>query len=296
MAAALLSTDLPFPVFRRGKVRDVYDLGDRLLLVATDRISAFDCVMPQGIPDKGRILTQVANFWFRATADLVPNHLLATRVKDYPEELRAHADHLEGRSILVRKTRPMPVECVVRGYLAGSGWKEYQASGTVCGIPLPAGLRLADRLPQPIFTPSTKAEEGHDENIPFERMAETVGADLAARLRDLSLALYARGAELAAQRGILLADTKFEFGLLADGSILVIDEVLTPDSSRYWLADSWAPGSNPPSLDKQFLRDYLETLPGWNKQPPAPDLPAEVVQGVRARYLDLAARFGVELH
>lgn len=293
--AALLTTDLPFPVFRRGKVRDVYDLGDRLLIVATDRISAFDCVMPQGIPGKGRILTQVANFWFRATADLLPNHLLATRVADYPEELRAHAAVLEGRSILVRRTRPLPVECVVRGYLAGSGWKEYQASGTVCGIPLPAGLRLADRLPQPIFTPSTKAEEGHDENIPFDRMAEIVGPDLATRLRDLSLALYARGAELAAERGILLADTKFEFGELPDGSILVIDEVLTPDSSRYWLADSWAPGRNPPSLDKQFLRDHLESLPGWNKQPPAPDLPAEVVDGIRARYLDLAARFGVDL-
>jgi phosphoribosylaminoimidazole-succinocarboxamide synthase len=294
MSGTLLATDLPFPVFRRGKVRDVYDLGERLLLVATDRISAFDCVMPQGIPGKGRILTQVANFWFRATADLVPNHLLATQVAEYPAELQGHAAALEGRSILVRKTRPMPVECVVRGYLAGSGWKEYQASGTVCGIPLPAGLRLADRLPQPIFTPSTKAEEGHDENIPFARMADLIGADLAARLRDLSLALYTRGAELAAQRGILLADTKFEFGELPDGSILVIDEVLTPDSSRYWLADSWAPGCNPPSLDKQFLRDYLETLPAWNKQPPAPDLPLEIIQGIRARYLDLAARFGVE--
>lgn len=295
MADTLLSTDLPFPVFRRGKVRDVYDLDDRLLLVATDRISAFDCVMPQGIPGKGRILTQVANFWFRATADLLPNHLLATQVEDYPAMLRAHAGQLEGRSILVRKTRPLPVECVVRGYLAGSGWKEYQASGTVCGIPLPAGLRLADRLPTPIFTPSTKAEEGHDENIPFVRMEEIVGAGLAARLRDLSLALYARGAELAGQRGILLADTKFEFGLLEDGSILVIDEVLTPDSSRYWLAESWAPGKNPPSLDKQFLRDYLETLHGWNKQPPAPDLPVYIVQGIRARYLDLAARFGVDV-
>ena len=293
MPGALLSTDLPFPVFRRGKVRDVYDLGDRLLLIATDRISAFDCVMPQGIPDKGRILTKVANYWFRATADLVPNHLLALQVEDFPEELRAHAGQLQGRAILVRKTRPMPVECVVRGYLAGSGWKEYQAGGTVCGIPLPAGLRLAERLPEPIFTPSTKAEEGHDENIPFARMGELIGADLAAKLRDLSLALYARGAELAAQRGILLADTKFEFGLLPDGSLLLIDEALTPDSSRYWLADSWAPGTNPPSLDKQFLRDYLETLPGWNKQPPAPDLPEPIVAGIRARYLDLAARFGV---
>lgn len=295
MAGVLDSTDLPFPVFRRGKVRDVYELGDALLLVATDRISAFDCVMPEGIPDKGRILTQVANFWFRATADLVPNHLLATAVADYPEALRPHGALLEGRSVLARRTRPLPVECVVRGYLAGSGWKEYQASGTVCGIPLPAGLRLADRLPEPIFTPSTKAEEGHDENIPFARMAEIIGAGLAARLRDLSLALYARGAELAAERGILLADTKFEFGLLPDGALLVIDEVLTPDSSRYWLAESWAPGGNPPSLDKQFLRDHLESLPDWDKRPPAPHLPESVIAGVRARYLDLAARFGVDL-
>jgi phosphoribosylaminoimidazole-succinocarboxamide synthase len=197
--------------------------------------------------------------------------------------------------VVVEKTRPLPVECVVRGYLAGSGWKEYQAERAVCGVPLPGGLRLADRLPELIFTPATKAEEGHDENIPFARMAEIVGADLAARLRDLSLALYRRGAELAAQRGILLADTKFEFGLAEDGALILIDEALTPDSSRYWLADSWAPGQNPPSLDKQFLRDYLETLRDWNKQDPAPHLPAEVVEGIRARYLDLASRFGVRV-
>ena len=295
MNRAILSTDLPFPVFRRGKVRDVYDLGDRLLLVATDRISAFDCVMPEGIPDKGRILTQVANFWFGATGDILPNHLSATRVEDYPPELQAFRELLEGRSMLARRTEPLPVECVVRGYLAGSGWKEYQANRTVCGIPLPEGLRLADRLPAPIFTPSTKAEEGHDENIPFVRMEAIVGAELADRLRTLSLALYARGAELAAQRGILLADTKFEFGLLPDGDLILIDEALTPDSSRYWLAESWAPGANPPSLDNQFLRDYLETLAEWNKQPPAPHLPAEIVAGIRERYLDLAGRFGVVL-
>ncbi|MBK8794524.1 MAG: phosphoribosylaminoimidazolesuccinocarboxamide synthase [Holophaga sp.] len=294
--AAILTTDLPFPVFRRGKVRDVYTLGDHLLLVATDRISAFDCVMPQGIPDKGRILTQVANYWFGATADIVPNHLVATEVAAYPDEVKAFADQLEGRSILVRRTNPLPVECVVRGYLAGSGLKEYQADGTVCGIKLPAGLRLADRLPEPIFTPATKEEEGHDINISFERMCEIVGTELGARLRDISLALYRRGVELAAKRGILLADTKFEFGLLPDGTLLVIDEVLTPDSSRYWLADSWKSGQNPPSLDKQFLRDYLETLEGWNKQPPAPALPTEVIQGIRARYLDLASRFGVTLN
>jgi len=290
---ALLTTDLPLPAFRRGKVRDVYDLGRSLLIVATDRISAFDCIMPEGIPGKGRILTQVANYWFNATRDILPNHLEATEVEAYPEVLRPFADQLRGRSILVRRTAPLPVECVVRGYLAGSGLKEYQKSGTVCGIALPPGLRNADRLPEPIFTPSTKAEEGHDENIDFSTMAKTIGHDLAVRVRDVSLALYRRGCELALERGIILADTKFEFGCLEDGSIILIDEVLTPDSSRYWLADSWAPGANPPSLDKQFLRDYLESLPDWNKQPPAPHLPESVIQGIQARYQDLAARFGV---
>jgi len=291
--SVLLSTDLPFPVFRRGKVRDVYDLGKQLLIVATDRISAFDCVMPEGIPDKGHILTAVASYWFAATEDLVPNHFRGN--PGWPAILDAHREALAGRAVIVEKTNPLPVECVVRGYLAGSGWKEYQAGGAVCGVPLPPGLRLADRLPEPIFTPATKAEEGHDENISFERLAEIVGADLAARLRDLSMALYRRGAELAAQRGILLADTKFEFGLSDAGELILIDEALTPDSSRYWLTDTWAPGKNPPSLDKQFLRDYLETLPGWDKQPPAPHLPASVVEGIRDRYLDLASRFGVNI-
>jgi phosphoribosylaminoimidazole-succinocarboxamide synthase len=293
--AALLTTSLPFPAFRRGKVRDVYDLGSHLLLVATDRISAFDCVMPEGIPDKGRILTQVANFWFGATRDILPNHLEATELEAFPAALRAHGEVLRGRSVLVRRTAPLPVECVVRGYLAGSGLKEYARSGTVCGIPLPAGLRNADQLPEPIFTPSTKADEGHDENIDFAAMAGLIGQDLAARVRDLSLALYRRGRELALERGILLADTKFEFGLLPAGELILIDEALTPDSSRYWLADTWRPGTNPPSLDKQFLRDYLEALPDWNKQPPAPHLPEAVVAGVRSRYLDLAARFGVKV-
>jgi phosphoribosylaminoimidazole-succinocarboxamide synthase len=287
----LLSTDLPFPIFRRGKVRDVYDLGKQLLIVATDRISAFDCVMPEGIPDKGRILTAVAAYWFAATEDLVPNHFRGKL--GWPLGLEAHREALAGRAVIVEKTRPLPVECVVRGYLAGSGWKEYQADGTVCGLALPAGLRLADRLPEPIFTPATKAEEGHDENISFDRMASVVGADLAARLRDLSLKLYRRGSELAAERGILLADTKFEFGLSDAGELILIDEALTPDSSRYWLADGWAPGKNPPSLDKQFLRDYLETLETWDKQPPAPHLPAAIVAGIRERYLDLASRFGI---
>ena len=289
--AVLLSTHLPFPIFRRGKVRDVYDLGSQLLIVATDRISAFDCVMPEGIPDKGRILTAVAAYWFAATEDLVPNHFRGNL--GWPAFLKPHREVLEGRAVIVEKTRPLPVECVVRGYLAGSGWKEYQAGGEVCGVPLPSGLRLADRLPEPIFTPATKAEQGHDENISFRRMAEIVGEPLAGNLRDLSLALYRRGAELAAARGILLADTKFEFGLSDGGELILIDEALTPDSSRYWLADSWIPGKNPPSLDKQFLRDYLETLDSWDKQPPAPHLPESVVAGIRARYLDLASRFGI---
>lgn len=293
--AALLTTDLPFPVFRRGKVRDVYDLGDALLIVATDRISAFDCVMPEGIPGKGRILTAVANFWFEATRDLIPNHLRSDVSLAADARLAPYLDQLEGRATLVTKTEPLPVECVVRGYLAGSGLKEYQAGGSVCGVPLPAGLRLADRLPEPIFTPATKAAEGHDENIPFDRMAEIVGLNLATRLRDLSLALYRRGCELAEARGILLADTKFEFGVLPDGGLILIDEALTPDSSRYWLADQWRPGANPPSLDKQFLRDYLETLKDWNKQDPAPHLPEFVVDGIRSRYLDLASRFGISV-
>ncbi len=290
--SVLLSTSLPFPIFRRGKVRDVYDLGSRLLIVATDRISAFDCIMPDGIPDKGRILTAVAAYWFQATEDLVPNHFRGQA--HWPAEVEAYREALAGRAVVVEKTRPLPVECVVRGYLAGSGWKEYQAGRAVCGVPLPAGLQLADRLPEPIFTPATKAEEGHDENITFERMADLLGNPVANRVRELSLALYQRGAQLAAERGILLADTKFEFGLDADGELLLIDEALTPDSSRYWLADRWAPGQNPPSLDKQFLRDYLETVPGWDKQPPAPHLPEAVIEGIRARYLDLAGRFGVQ--
>ncbi len=292
---ALLTTDLPFPIFRRGKVRDVYDLGAQLLIVATDRISAFDCVMPQGIPDKGRILTAVANYWFGATADLIPNHLQATKVEDYPAVLQPHAGLLEGRSILVKKARPLPVECVVRGFLAGSGWKEYQATRSVCGIPLPPNLPMASKLPEPIFTPSTKADTGHDENISFEQFQDLLGDDMAGRLRSLSLRLYRRGVEIALNRGILLADTKFEFGVDDDDQLLLIDEALTPDSSRYWLADRWEPGKQPPSLDKQFLRDYLERLPGWNKQPPAPDLPSNIIEGVRSRYMDLAARFGIDV-
>jgi phosphoribosylaminoimidazole-succinocarboxamide synthase len=294
-APTLRPTALPFPRFRSGKVRDVFDLGETLLIVASDRISAFDCVMPEGIPDKGRILTQVANFWFEATRDIVPNHLIATRFEDFPEALQPYREALEGRSVLVRKAKPFAVECIVRGYLAGSAFKEYKAKGGVCGMRLPLGLRMADRLPEPVFTPSTKAEEGHDENITLAEMMDLVGGPMGQRLQALSLALYERGHRIAQERGILLADTKFEFGLLEDGSLILIDEVLTPDSSRYWLEDQWQPGANPPSLDKQYLRDYLETLQGWDKTPPAPHLPAQVVDGVRARYLDLAGRFGVAL-
>lgn len=295
MLTTLLTTDLPFPIFRRGKVRDVYEVGENLLIVATDRISAFDCVMPQGIPDKGRILSAVANHWFAATSDIIANHLIASRIEDFPPALQPHAELLEGRAILVKKTKALPVECVVRGFLAGSGWKEYQATRSICGIPLPGGMQMAARLPAPIFTPATKADEGHDENISFDQFVSIVGEDMAQRLRTISLALYGRGSELAAERGILLADTKFEFGVDANGQLLLIDEALTPDSSRYWPAEGWHPGSQPPSLDKQFLREYLERLPGWNKQPPAPDLPPNIIEGVKARYLDLASRFGIEV-
>jgi phosphoribosylaminoimidazole-succinocarboxamide synthase len=273
----------------------VYDLGSSLLIVATDRVSAFDVVMEEPIPDKGRILTQVANFWFGATKDILPNHLISTNVSDYPAELQGCADQLEGRSVLVKKAKVVPIECIVRGYLAGSGLKEYQKQGTVCGLPLPGGLGMAHKLPEPIFTPSTKAEEGHDENISFEQMVKTVGQGLAERLRGLSLALYQRGSQLAAERKIILADTKFEFGELEDGSLILIDEVLTPDSSRYWPMERYEAGKNPPSLDKQYLRDYLETLDGWDKQPPPPALPPDIIQNIRTLYLDLAGRFGISV-
>jgi phosphoribosylaminoimidazole-succinocarboxamide synthase len=273
----------------RGKVRDIYDLNDRLLFIATDRISAFDCVLPNGIPDKGKVLTQISLFWFEMMKDLVPHHVLTADVADYPASLAPQADVLRGRSMLVRKLKMFPVECVVRGYLAGSGWKEYQQQGTVCGIPLPKGLRQAERLPEVIFTPATKAETGHDENISFDRMVDIVGRQDAERLRDLSLAIYTRGAAHAAGQGILLADTKFEFGRDEDGRIVLGDEVLTPDSSRFWEAASHAPGSSPPSYDKQFVRDYLETT-RWDKTPPAPPLPDEIVAGARQRYLDIHKR------
>jgi phosphoribosylaminoimidazole-succinocarboxamide synthase len=289
MNEALLYTQLPgIALWNRGKVRDIYDLGEHLLIVATDRISAFDCVMPNGIPDKGRVLTGLSLFWFDLTADLVPNHLVSGDVAEFPPSLAAAAEVLRGRSMLVKRSEVVPVECVVRGYLAGSGWREYQERGTVCGHPLPAGLRQADRLPEPLFTPATKAATGHDENISIARMRELVGAETAAALQDKSLALYRRAADYARERGILIADTKFEFGW-CDGELLLVDEVLTPDSSRFWDAAQYAPGSSPPSFDKQFVRDYLESL-GWNKEPPAPELPPDIVAQTRAKYLDAYRR------
>ncbi len=282
----LLTLDLPgIPKIKSGKVREVYDLGDSLLFVATDRISAFDCIMPNGIPQKGEVLTRISHFWFDLTGDWLPNHRLLTASEPLPERLAPFANKLAGRSMIVRKTTPLPIECVVRGYLAGSGWKEYQRSGTVCGIRLPAGLSESSELPEPIFTPATKAETGHDENIPFERAVELVGADVAERARHLSVRLYTFARAFARERGILIADTKFEFGLLDDGRLILIDEVLTPDSSRFWPAAGFATGRGQPSFDKQFVRDYLETL-DWDKTPPAPALPESVVSHTRDKYLE----------
>jgi phosphoribosylaminoimidazole-succinocarboxamide synthase len=273
----------------RGKVRDIYALDDSLLLVATDRISAFDFVLGSGIPDKGRVLTQLSAFWFERTRHIVPNHMLTLDVDEYPASVRGHAELLRGRSMLVRRTVPIPIECVARGYLAGSGWKEYRATGSVCGVPLPAGLRESDRLPAPIFTPATKAETGHDINISEAEAARRVGAELVATLRRLTLALYDFGARVADARGIILADTKFEFGRLASGELLLIDEAMTPDSSRYWPLDAYQPGGPQPSFDKQFVRDYLEEI-GWDKQPPVPALRDDVVIRTREKYLEAFRR------
>jgi phosphoribosylaminoimidazole-succinocarboxamide synthase len=272
---------------RRGKVRDVYDLGDRLVLVATDRLSAFDWVLPSPIPDKGRILTALTCFWLDLLA--VPHHLLSTDLADMGPAFVAQRGQLEGRSCLVRKTRVIPVECVARGFLAGSGWKEYQAGGTVCGLPLPPGLRQAERLSEAIFTPATKEESGHDQNIDFGNLVGRVGPDLAATLRERTLTLYQRGADHARSRGILLADTKFEWGTLATGELILIDEVLTPDSSRFWPADAYQVGGSPPSFDKQFVRDWLESTT-WDKNSPPPPLPQEVVDKTRARYVEAFER------
>ncbi len=273
----------------RGKVRDIYDLGDALLIVATDRISAFDVVMPTPIPDKGRVLTQISCYWFEVVGAEVPHHLLTADVDAFPAPCRPYADLLRGRSMVVKKAKPLPIECIVRGYLSGSGWKDYQRSGAVCGIPLPAGLTESAELPEPLFTPSTKAEAGaHDQNIDFAAAARLVGEPLAAEVRRLSLAIYRRSAALARERGIIIADTKLEFGL-DGGRLLLIDEVLTPDSSRFWPADQYAAGRAQPSYDKQYLRDYLERS-GWPRRPPAPELPAEVVAQTRARYLEALER------
>jgi phosphoribosylaminoimidazole-succinocarboxamide synthase len=295
--APLLQTDLEgLTLHRRGKVRDVYEIDDQLLIVATDRISAFDYVLGSGIPDKGKVLTQLSAFWFDRMGDLVPHHLISMNVDEFPAAARAHADQLRGRTMLVRRTDPIPIECVARGYLSGSGWKEYQQSGCVCGIELPTGLRESDRLPEPIFTPATKADTGHDINISEGEAGRLVGEDLVAKLKALTLEIYQRGVAHAESKGIIIADTKFEFGLArrsngraeagADAhEIVLIDEVLTPDSSRFWPRDQYEAGHGQPSFDKQFVRDYLEAIK-WNKQPPVPSLPDDVIQRTRDKYVE----------
>ena len=283
--APLLETSLQgLNLHRRGKVRDVYDADGGLLIVATDRISAFDYVLGSGIPDKGKVLTQLSAFWFERMGDLVAHHMLGTDPETFPAAARRHADVLRGRTMFVRRTEPVPIECVARGYLSGSGWKEYRESGSVCGVKLPAGLRESDRLPEPIFTPATKAETGHDVNISEEEAGAIVGRDLIGRLKALTLEIYRRGAELAESKGIIVADTKFEFGL-DGGDIVLIDEVLTPDSSRFWPQAEYAPGRGQPSFDKQYVRDYLEEI-RWNKQPPVPSLPDEVIRRTRDKYVE----------
>jgi phosphoribosylaminoimidazole-succinocarboxamide synthase len=289
MSEPLLQIDLPgIPKIRSGKVRELFDLGDSLLMVATDRISAFDCIMPNGIPRKGEVLTQISHFWFEKFVSMVPNHLLAKGKAPLPPRLREFSTVLKDRSMIVRKAKPLAIECVVRGYLSGSGWKEYQESRTVCGIELPEGLTESAQLPEPIFTPATKAETGHDENISFERASEIVGRGIADEARTLSLQIYRAARTYARERGIIIADTKFEFGLF-DRKLILIDEVLTPDSSRFWPADLYEAGRSQPSFDKQYLRDYLERI-HWNKQPPAPPLPDYVVQKTQEKYLEAYAR------
>jgi phosphoribosylaminoimidazole-succinocarboxamide synthase len=287
--AVVLETNLDgLTLARRGKVRDVYDLGDHLLIVATDRISAFDYILGSGIPDKGKVLTQLSAFWFDHVGDLVPHHVVAVDVDRFPAVTQPHREVLRGRSMLVKKTEPLPVECVARGYLSGSGWKDYKQTGAVCGISLPAGLRESDRLPETIFTPATKAESGHDENISEAQAGDIVGAALIRRLREVTLSIYARGVEHAAEYGIIIADTKFEFGMIGS-QLILIDEVLTPDSSRFWPKDTYEPGKSQFSFDKQFVRDHLEAI-GWNKQPPVPSLPDDVVERTRDKYLEAYKR------
>ena len=285
----VLNTDLaPLPLHARGKVRDIYDLNDSLLLIATDRISAFDHVLGSGIPNKGRVLTQLSLFWFDYLKDVVPNHVVSADTDRYPEALKPYLSLLRGRSMMVSKAQIVPVECVVRGYLSGSGWKEYQATGSVCGIALPAGLKESARLAAPIFTPAIKATSGHDENIPYSEMVKRAGPEVSAKLRDLSLRIYEVASQYARDKGILIADTKFEFGMTAHGLVLA-DEVLTPDSSRFWPQSEYRPGGSQPSFDKQFVRDYLEKI-GWNKQPPAPELPADVVNRTGEKYMEALRR------
>jgi phosphoribosylaminoimidazole-succinocarboxamide synthase len=293
-SAPLLETSFPdLQLHARGKVRDIYRVGEHLLLVATDRISAFDYVLGSGIPDKGKVLTQLSEFWFERMGDLVPHHVVATDVATFPAELQPHAATLRGRSMLCRRTRPLPIECVARGYLSGSGWKEYQQTGRVCGVTLPAGLKESDRLPEPIFTPATKAETGHDINISEDEAAKIVGRPLVDRVKALTLEIFRRGCAHAESKGIIIADTKFEFGLVGDGNpetdVVLIDEVLTPDSSRFWPKDQYTPGGAVPSYDKQFVRDYLEEIK-WNKQPPVPSLPEAVVSRTREKYIEAFRR------
>jgi phosphoribosylaminoimidazole-succinocarboxamide synthase len=286
MEKVILKTEFPdIELVKRGKVRDIYDLGGHLLLIATDRISAFDVVLPSGIPGKGRVLTQISIYWFKQMEKIVQNHIEATDVKDFPKRLHKYADILEGRSMLVKKTTPVTVECVVRGYLSGSGWKEYQKSTSVCGIQLPEGLVESSILYEPIFTPSTKEEEGHDINIPYDEVEKIVGGELAQKLRDTSITIYSRARDIARKKGIIIADTKFEFGL-SDGKFMIIDEILTPDSSRFWAANDYVPGRSQDSYDKQIVRDYLLTL-DWDKTYPGPRLPVEIIAKTRARYQEI---------
>jgi phosphoribosylaminoimidazole-succinocarboxamide synthase len=286
MSTLLLNSDFPdLKLAARGKVRDIYDLGETLLLVTSDRISAFDVIMNEGIPDKGFVLNQISAFWFRMMEDIIPNHIISTDVKDFPGECQKYAALLEGRSMLVKKAKPLPAECIVRGYLSGSGWKDYKATGSVCGIKLPAGLVESSKLEQPIFTPSTKAELGtHDENISFEEMAGLCGRELAEQVRDVTIRIYSKARDYAETKGIIIADTKFEYGI-CDGKLIIIDECLTPDSSRFWPKDLYQPGGAQPSFDKQFLRDYLETL-DWGKTAPAPPLPEEIVRKTGEKYME----------
>ncbi len=286
----VLQTEFPdLTLAGRGKVRDIYDLGETLLIVTSDRISAFDVIMDEGIPDKGYVLNQISAFWFHQMEKIVPNHIISTDVADFPLPCQKYAEILRGRSMLVKKAQPLPAECIVRGYLSGSGWKDYLSSGAICGITLPSGLKESDMLPEPIFTPSTKADLGtHDENISFEKMAELCGVELAEQVRDVTLKIYSRAREIAAEKGIIIADTKFEYGIY-NGELIIIDECMTPDSSRFWPKDQYRPGGQQPSFDKQFLRDYLETL-DWDKCAPPPPLPADIIEKTAAKYREALER------